>query len=198
MLNFFRSSNYILINNKPLLVIYRVSQIPDYQRRFDFWREEIKKHGFDGLHIVMTIGNFHWDDYQSMLPSVDAAVEFYPNFLGKQEWITEWKNNVAHYDMDITYDYILNYKKIHDVQYRGMMVGFDSWPRSIRTPNVFFGGSPEKYGHALSQQIRRSDSEFIFVNAWNEWGEGCALEPEELDGYHYLEETKKALSDNII
>jgi hypothetical protein len=61
---------------------------------------------------------------------------------------------------------------------------------------VVAGSTPEKFGGSVKQQLAaaaRDGSEYVFVNAWNEWAEGAYLEPDERHGYAYLEQLKAAV-----
>ena len=59
---------------------------------------------------------------------------------------------------------------------------------------------PENYEYWLSESIRRTEADFpnqdrfVFINAWNEWAEGCHLEPDRKYGRRYLEATLAAKS----
>ena len=41
---------------------------------------------------------------------------------------------------------------------------------------------------------RVHDEQIVFINAWNEWGEGCHLEPDVRHGRAFLEATRAALA----
>ena len=78
------------------------------------------------------------------------------------------------------------------------IVGYDDTPRRGKAGNVITNSSPDQFYRlmcVLLQLGKQRNHEFIFVNAWNEWGEGMYLEPDERFGYGYLEALKKALDD---
>lgn len=193
---FFFHKNYIRINNKPLFLIYKISEIPSYQERFTYWKNRAEQVGFNGLHIVLTIDDFA-DDYKSILPHVDACVEFYPNFQYQKEMISKQVGDLCYFDMPFLYSKIIQYPKIHNIQYRGLLPGFDNYPRRAGSySSIFINSSPKLFGQALAIQIMRS-KDFLFINAWNEWGEGVVLEPDIDNGYAYLEQIRNCLLTKI-
>jgi hypothetical protein len=66
---------------------------------------------------------------------------------------------------------------------------------------VLLGASPEKYGTWLENACYSTLTELppgqrvVFINAWNEWAEGCHLEPDARHGRAYLERTRAALKN---
>lgn len=57
--------------------------------------------------------------------------------------------------------------------------------------------TPLKFGKNLLELVEISKSqnkEYIFLTAWNEWGEGAYLEPDVFSRYEYLEAVKFVLN----
>jgi lipopolysaccharide biosynthesis protein len=79
------------------------------------------------------------------------------------------------------------------------MPGWDNSPRRQRGATIFKGSSPEMFRTWLEAAIKLSKDNFsgeermVFINAWNEWGEGNHLEPCQKWGRAYLEATRNAL-----
>src|SRR5262249_45563297 len=66
-----------------------------------------------------------------------------------------------------------------------------SWDNTARRGShavIWANSSPESYYEWLSTAVEQmknkepSDERLIFINAWNEWAEGCHLEPDEKYG----------------
>jgi hypothetical protein len=57
----------------------------------------------------------------------------------------------------------------------------------------------QTFASGMATQIakaRNAGAEFLFFNAWNEWGEGTYLEPDEKRGLFFLECIRDILSSS--
>lgn len=78
---------------------------------------------------------------------------------------------------------------------------FDHTPRSAGAGTILHGSTPQKW-HDLLKVIanitlgRPEEERLLFIKAWNEWGEGNYIEPDQKWGKAYLEETQKILALN--
>ncbi len=74
---------------------------------------------------------------------------------------------------------------------------FDHSPRAGWRSTILKNSTPEKWGD-LCQRVRNivedqsSNEGVIFIKAWNEWGEGNYMEPDQKWGTGYVEASRKA------
>ena len=57
--------------------------------------------------------------------------------------------------------------------------------------------NPKKFGKYMEKLMNISKNQgkdFVYLTAWNEWGEGAYLEPDERYEYEYLKELRDAIS----
>ncbi len=101
---------------------------------------------------------------------------------------------------DDTWNKIISRKVDDDKLIPGAFTDWDNSPRYHERAQVYMGATPEKFGKYFSQLIRKAKKEYkknyIFIFAWNEWGEGGYLEPDTLNKYGYLENMYNALKAN--
>jgi Glycosyltransferase WbsX len=74
---------------------------------------------------------------------------------------------------------------------------FPSWDNSARhdASIVIQNDGPEDFGRWLrlsAKQVENNsgDEQLVFINAWNEWAEGCHLEPDTRFGRAFLEQVR--------
>ncbi|TIS89856.1 MAG: hypothetical protein E5W89_14255 [Mesorhizobium sp.] len=200
MLVYFNDQRYIKLGGAPLLVVYRAKDIPDPRRWFSIWRDRVVAQGFPGLHISVV------DFYDISTPEevgADSLVEFPPHkFNGPQNHPSEFPpitnpdftGGIVDYRKMIAQS--ANRPKPSFNMFRGIIPGWDNTARRQNNPTIVVNSTPKLYGEwlrFLRFQARQDhpdpDSRLIFINAWNEWGEGCYLEPDQRWGLSYLEET---------
>jgi len=195
-------SRYILVDGKPLILVYRANQIPDAKRSFAIWRKKALGLGFPGLHIAVV------DFYDISSPAevdADALVEFPPlKFNGPQ---SRPENPPRITNPDFAGGLVDYHKVIAQSAgrapesyrlYRGIMPSWDNTARRQDTGTIVLNSNPVlyaewlKYIRAYTRQYHQKSDNFIFINAWNEWGEGCHLEPDQKWEMQYLEATLRS------
>jgi glycosyl transferase family WbsX len=202
LLPLFRDARYIKIEGRPLLIIYRIGLLPDASGLLSEWREVARQDGFPDLHICMA-ETFGLDDPYSY--GCDAAVEFPPHKSTSALINDQVRGLPNRYTGNIYSFQSVVTNEIAAVppgypRYRCVMPGWDNTPRRGPNGNVFWGPTPELYELWLREMIaytRRSfppERRLVFVNAWNEWGEGAHLEPDIRFGREFLEATRRAVA----
>ena len=209
---FFIDERYIKVNNKPMLVIYRTSNIDNCDEMITYWDKVCINNGFNGIYVVEELNGFQKSVFQK---NSQAYLDFYPWYLSlektlgskrvidriRKAWyriVCRINNPIFFYDSLWRNILMEPYKKENSKEhYLGAIVGWDNTPRKGKQGSICIGSSPKafgKYFRRLFQKAQENDVDYIFVNAWNEWAEGAYLEPDEKYGYGYLEEIKKAIS----
>ena len=131
--------------------------------------------------------------------NVSVALNSFLNRLRKEE-----NRKLERFiDADWIYEAVTK-REYGEHEYPGLIPDWDNTPRRSFKGLVYKGTSPEKFEKALKiliSKVNKSANEktdktceddFIYINAWNEWGEGAYLEPDEYRGYAYLEAVKRA------
>jgi len=203
VLPMFKDQRYIRIDNRPMLVIYRPSLIPETKSILDFWREKAKSSIGSDLYIIASQEariDFDWTTY-----GFDAISQFQPASISTAS-PTDTSVHPIRNDFD---GQIYDYSKIVDEKigitsikqkkvYPAVMPAWDNTSRRNQHATIYNNSTPEKYEIWLGDAIKYScnniftEDNLVFINAWNEWGEGAYLEPDREFGYSYLEATYEA------
>lgn len=184
LVSFFRDSRYIKIDNKPLFLIYKPAEIECLIEMLKVWRKEIINYGFDGIYIVGSFCN-------AMAGKVvDAELCIEPPGGMRPIYENYEKDGIYRFQYKDVWDNILKEGALSAKTYFGGFVGFDDTPRRGDEGIVIDNATPRLFGEYLSKLMAKNaayGSDIVFINAWNEWGEGMYLEPDERYGTGFLE-----------
>ena len=196
---------YMRVEDAPLVLVYRALSLPEPQRVAESWRSIAQSEGGIDLHLaaVQTGG------LRDPRPfGFDAAVEFPPH----AERLPLTRERVRDLTADHQgqfYDYrramreFLGRPLPEHAWYRGVMPSWDNTARRGRHGHVYLNSSPSEYALWLRKVVlqtlirARVQEPLVFLNAWNEWGEGTHLEPDDRYGRAWLEATLAGLRDGI-
>lgn len=191
--HFFQDERYIKIDNKPIFLIYKPSLLNVFSEMKQVWNQLAYENGFDGIYYI-ACNNIENREY-------DKILLHEPQYTLQESACTPYgvKKNVRAY-----YKYENIWKKIvarqikkNNIWYGGF-VGYDDTPRRGKGGTVIDKASPKIFEKYLKMLIKKNEikgNKLVFINAWNEWGEGMHLEPDEANKYEYLNAVKHAINE---
>jgi glycosyltransferase involved in cell wall biosynthesis len=189
----------ITVDGRPVFIIYQARDLPDPARTVDLWREEVDRAGLPGIYL-MTVET-GWDaGWDATKVGFDAKIVFQPQFsvLDQLPTLFVGPETMKVYDYETAWRSLVDLEPVSYRRYDTVCARWDNSPRTGAKGTVLHRSTPEGYGEWLTKAISRvlgepEDQRLVFINAWNEWAEGCHLEPDQLYGRGYLEATRRAL-----
>lgn len=196
---YLKDPRYITLDGAPILVVYRPQHLPDPRRTAQVWRDYCRGIGIERIHLcaALTHGNEGYAHF-----GFDSGVEFPPHNLQTRNYADSiifherFAGNYQNY-IDIARTYLERTYPSANV-FRGVFPAWDNTPRTGNRAVIVGNTSPDNYEHWLDGAIRATRRDFpqqprlVFINAWNEWAEGCHLEPDCRYQREYLEATLRA------
>ena len=198
-------ARYVRIAGRPLVLVYCANALPDARHWLDTWRGEARRAGHPSLYVA-SVQSVHQPPGDPRAAGFDAGVEFPPHWT-RSTVVTALVDDLRPSFRGEVLDYVSCAKDMLARPaagyplFRGVMPGWDNTPRVQDRAHCFVNAEPANYGRWLRTVVgqvrasRSADERIVFINAWNEWGEGCHLEPDVRYGRAFLEATALALNN---
>ncbi|MCC7359772.1 MAG: glycoside hydrolase family 99-like domain-containing protein [Anaerolineales bacterium] len=212
LLRVFADPRYIRVDGRPLLLIYRTHDLPDPAATATAWRQAAQRAGWPDLYLCQVESNFAAEHSDPTHIGFDASVEFQPDVFHLGEPLQRgrgWQRlrrarlaSRAYADNSI-FDYgavveRMLAKPLPAYPYhRCVTPAWDNSARRAKDAFILKDSHPALYERWLREVVSRAaagpQAPLVFINAWNEWAEGCHLEPDQRHGRAYLEATRRAI-----
>jgi len=210
---FITQPNYYKIDGKPVFMIYEVTNfikgigsVEEAAKALAWFRQEVKRAGFPDLEIQFAMYGPQFNLSGVDKEKTERPEETFMKQLGFNSlthyqfchfvWPDGDYNNLmtrvekewAHLDSIFTIPY-----------YPHISIGWDNSPRMGKSPQVK-NNTPENFANALRKARDYADKHpqqtpLITINSWNEWTETSYLQPDNVNGYGYLEAVKSVFVD---
>jgi lipopolysaccharide biosynthesis protein len=198
LIPFLEDKRYIQINGCLYLIVYFPQHLPDAKKTLTVWRDYCRSVGLGELHIcaALTHGNENYAQY-----GFDSGVEFPPHNIKVENCNNQIDFYEAHKGGVLQYaqiaEFYINRSYTNQSVFKTVFPSWDNTARTKERALVVLNGCPENYEYWLSSTIdlakkNQNGDQLVFINAWNEWAEGCHLEPDRWFGHGFLEATLNA------
>jgi len=203
---YMRDPRYIRILGRPVLLVYKVELLKNPKNTANGWSNWCRDNGLGEIYLVYVQSSTCADpqDYE-----FNAAVEFPPHTSLLPE-VTETVTPLPQssrcrvFDAKELESRSKQYPLPHYRLFRTVLPSWDDTPYQQQDASVLLNMNPASYQRWLQNAVRdtlqhNSKEEcLVFINSWNAWEKGAHLEPDQRNGYAYLESTRLALLKSSI
>lgn len=201
----FRDRRYIEVKGEKLFVVFDPSDLPDAAAFVRQWQALARKEGLFGLHLVGAVFGDRRTPHNAFDGSIqlgpfgrvagrwaresDFWVEVAGEDIGRSPLRSEYRDLVEH----------LKQRPLQPGEYPNVMPGWDNTPRAKEQGSVLTNSTPALFGEMVRNAVDKLDTvpdperRLLFIQAWNEWGEGNYLEPDTRFGRGYLRALRRSI-----
>jgi Glycosyltransferase WbsX len=223
LIPYFLDRRYIRVMDRPFFAVHCPSDLPQPRRTLELWRREAEHAGLKGLFLVSVNRGVEPRGTDPRELGFDCSVQWQPRTglvpgearIFRRKW---WqRHSLATGEAAFRDNMIFRYEDMVNCalaepapaypQIPCVCPGWDNTPRRTTGGTIFIASTPQLYGRWLEEIVVRqraraaaasggseiSPESLLFLNAWNEWGEGAHLEPCQEWGRRYLQATRRAL-----
>lgn len=215
----FASNNYIRHNERPVFLVYSPDEIPETLDFPNIIRSVAERSGCGAPYLIAVKHGRAVSSVDELLGrGYEAVLGFQPNqnlFPKPRSVGAKLKYAIRKLMPDSVYrllsrsvqsfycvdyaDYAKSIQKLdrHKSEIACVFPSWDNTPRRT-IPTIIQNTDPNKYTEWLKYELVRlkrnkENPPFLFINAWNEWAEGCHLEPDQKYGRQFLVATRYAV-----
>lgn len=221
ILPFFKDKRYICDDGKPIFVIYRPYLCSQMIDMMNYWKKLAVDSGLPGIKFISQRFE-NPSKYEEIYNYMDYHIEYQPDrswLDNKNSNILRNAKSIIHkfilefFNIDVSFNRalsgplrlsydemwnaIIKHHPFDDKAIAGGFVNWDNTPRHNKRGMVYTNSSALKFEKYLTAQLRHIDdcykNDYLFLFAWNEWGEGGYLEPDDENGYSYLNAIKNSI-----
>ncbi len=218
----FADPRYVRVHGRPLFLVYCAGRITGLREVIRRWRATAGESGFPDIYLcAVKSGHHDLGDSETISAGFDALTDFQPDYRGFPEtdnYLSRQFNKLMNGMIEMLHgDGVWPYRPIYArLSYRKIVERavkrppprekvfpcvFPSWdnsPRKRFNATIIQNDDAVLYGAFLESACARvqdfgEEEQIVFINAWNEWAEGCHLEPDMRNDRRFLEATKRVL-----
>lgn len=224
LLKAFRDPRYIRIEDKPVFLVYDPKAIPNNEYFINLWNKLAKENGLNGIYFIARVQGYYSEDilknnkntvinnFNKFLSygynAINADMQRYAEtkMIGKFGKIVNFikkkifGNSLKKYDYSKVIEYMnVEENKINNI-YPQIIPRLDRTPRSGKDARIYTNNSPKKFKASVEnvlKSISNKDYEHrvMFLQAWNEWGEGNYMEPDLKFGNEFIDALREVIVD---